>query len=323
MKNVEINILSGFLGSGKTTLLQKILEKEQRGRKKVAVVMNEIGQVSIDSDSVPKNTPLKELLNGCVCCTLSDQLEVQISELLNQYDLDAIYIETTGIAHPIEVLDSCLSPLLAEKVRIHSIITLLDAACWMERKELKIPLQKLIAEQVKHADMIVLNKIDCISRNSLKRIKEELLSMNPRGKIIPAEFASIDIGTIKNLQKKERVEHEKIHAVQHLHMKTYVHTFLHPISEKLFRDFLRTMPDTIYRIKGYIRFTGNPDTLLFQYAYGMPFHTKSGLKMNNTLVFIGDDLDHDNLQETLCNLEDRRLVQFSLFLLFAFGFEKR
>ncbi|MEC1590603.1 CobW family GTP-binding protein [Bacillus sonorensis] len=305
MKNVEINILSGFLGSGKTTFLQKILEKEQRGRKKVAVVMNEIGQVSIDSDSVPKNTPLKELLNGCVCCTLSDQLEVQISELLNQYDLDAIYIETTGIAHPIEVLDSCLSPLLAEKVRIHSIITLLDAACWMERKELKIPLQKLIAEQVKHADMIVLNKIDCISRNSLKRIKEELLSMNPRGKIIPAEFASIDIGTIKNLQKKERVEHEKIHAVQHLHMKTYVHTFLHPISEKLFRDFLRTMPDTIYRIKGYIRFTGNPDTLLFQYAYGMPFHTKSGLKMNNTLVFIGDDLDHDNLQETLCNLEDR------------------
>lgn len=305
MKNVEINILSGFLGSGKTTLLQKILEKEQRGRKKVAVVMNEIGQVSIDSDSVPKNTPLKELLNGCVCCTLSDQLEVQISELLNQYYLDAIYIETTGIAHPIEVLDSCLSPLLAEKVRIHSIITLLDAACWMERKELKIPLQKLIAEQVKHADMIVLNKIDCISRNSLKRIKEELLSMNPRGKIIPAEFASIDIGTIKNLQKKERVEHEKIHAVQHLHMKTYVHTFLHPISEKLFRDFLRTMPDTIYRIKGYIRFTGNPDTLLFQYAYGMPFHTKSGLKMNNTLVFIGDDLDHDNLQETLCNLEDR------------------
>lgn len=122
MKNVEINILSGFLGSGKTTLLQKILEKEQRGRKKVAVVMNEIGQVSIDSDSVPKNTPLKELLNGCVCCTLSDQLEVQISELLNQYDLDAIYIETTGIAHPIEVLDSCLSPLLAEKVRIHSLL---------------------------------------------------------------------------------------------------------------------------------------------------------------------------------------------------------
>lgn len=136
LTNVEINILSGFLGSGKTTILKRILETEQREREKVAVVMNEMGQVSIDSDSVPKDTPLKELLNGCVCCTLSDKLESQLSELLNQYDLDAIYIETTGVAHPVEVLDACLSPLLADKVRIHSIITLVDAVFWMDRKKL-------------------------------------------------------------------------------------------------------------------------------------------------------------------------------------------
>ncbi|QGQ45736.1 CobW family GTP-binding protein [Metabacillus sediminilitoris] len=303
MPIVEINILSGFLGSGKTTLLQKILEKEQRKGKNVAVVMNEMGQISIDSDSVPKDMPLKELLNGCVCCTLSDKLEVQISELLSQYDLDVIYIETTGVAHPVEVLDTCLSPLLAKKVRIHSIITLLDAVCWMERKKLKIPLQKLIAEQVKHADLIVLNKIDCISKKSQKSIEEELRSINPTGKVIPAEFANIDINTVISLQTKERGEYEKVHAIQHLHMKTYVHTFLHPISEKLFEEFLRTMPDTIYRIKGYIRFIGIPDTFLFQYAYGMPFQTKSGLKMKNTLVFIGDNLDHNKLQKTLCNIE--------------------
>jgi G3E family GTPase len=205
------------------------------------------------------------------------------------------------------VLEACLSPLLANKVRIHSIITLLDAVCWMERKKLKIPLQKLIAEQVKHADLIVLNKIDCISRKSQKSIEEELRSINATGKIIPAEFANIDIRTNTSLQRKERGEHEKVHAIQHLHMKTYVHTFLHPISEKLFEEFLRTMPDTIYRIKGYIRFIGNPDTLLFQYAYGMPFHTNSGLKVNNTLVFIGDDLDHSKLQKTLCNLEENSM----------------
>lgn len=301
--NVKINILSGFLGSGKTTLLQRILEKEQRKRKKVAVVMNEIGQVSIDSDSVPKDIPLKELLNGCVCCTLSDKLEVQISELLSQYDLDVIYIETTGVAHPVEVLDACLSPLLADKVSIHSIITLLDAACWVDRKKLKIPFQKLIAEQIKHADIIVLNKVDCISKKSQNSIEEELRGINSTGKIIPAVFANIDIRIVTSLGRKERVKHERVHAIQHLHMKTYVHTFLHPISEKLFEDFLRTMPDNIYRIKGYIRFTENPDTLLFQYAYGMPFHTKSGLKINNTLVFIGDNLDHNKLRTTLCNLE--------------------
>ena len=155
MKQVEIYILSGFLGAGKTTLLQKALEEEQRNGRKSRVVMNEIGQVSIDSDAVPNGTPLKELLNGCVCCTLSDKLEVQLSELLNQYDLDVIYIETTGAAHPVEVLDACLSPLLAEKVRIHSIITLIDAALWLERHKLKIPLRKLITEQVEHADIII------------------------------------------------------------------------------------------------------------------------------------------------------------------------
>ena len=303
LTKVAINILSGFLGSGKTTLLQRILETEQKEGKKVAVVMNEMGQISIDSDFVPKDTPLKELLNGCVCCTLSDKLEVQLSELLQQYDLDVIYIETTGVAHPVEVLDACLSPLLADKVRIHSIITLLDAVCWMDRKKLKIPLQKLITEQVRHADMIVLNKIDCISKKDQTRIEEELRSINPIGKIFPTTFANIDLRTVTSLERKERVEHEKAHATQHLHIKTYVHTFFHPISEKLFEDFLRTMPDNIYRIKGYIRFIGNPETLLFQYAYGMPFHTNSGLKMKNTLVFIGDDLDHNKLQKTLGDLE--------------------
>lgn len=306
---VEISILSGFLGSGKTTLLQRILEKDQRKGKNVAVVMNEMGQISIDSDSVPKDTPLKELLNGCVCCTLSDKLEVQILELLNQYDLDVIYIETTGVAHPVEVLDACLSPLLADKVRFHSIITLLDAACWIHRKKLKITLQKLIAEQVKHADIIVLNKVDCISKKNQKIIEDELRSINPTGKIIPAEFANINISAVTGWERNvKRVEHEKMHAIQHLHMKTYVHTFLHPVSEKLFEDFLRTMPDSIYRIKGYIRFTGNPDTFLFQYAYGMPLQTKSGLKMKNTLVFIGENLDHNNLQKTLYNLEKNSIT---------------
>lgn len=165
--------------------------------------MNEMGQVSIDSDSVPKDTPLKELLNGCVCCTLSDKLEVQISELLNQYDLDVIYIETTRVAHPVEVLDACLSPLLADKVRIHTIITVLDASCWMDRKKLKIPLQKLITEQVKHADIIILNKVDCISKENQTSIEEELRSINQTGRIIPAEFANIDISTITSWEKKK------------------------------------------------------------------------------------------------------------------------
>lgn len=303
MKQVEIFILSGFLGAGKTTLLQKALEEEQRNGRKAGVVMNEIGQVSVDSDAVPNGTPLKELLNGCVCCTLSDKLEVQLSELLNQYDLDVIYIETTGAAHPVEVLDSCLSPLLAEKVRIHSIITLIDAVVWLERQKLKIPLRKLITEQAKHADIIILNKIDRISEEQLREIEDELHLLNPKGLMFPTSFADIDFREVQSAERIKRTEHEQTHVFNHLHMKTYVHSFSQPIDDQLFENFLRTMPDTIYRIKGYVRFTGKPETYLFQYAYGMPLHTPSGLKMRTILVFIGDELDHESLQKALTELE--------------------
>jgi G3E family GTPase len=132
--------------------------------------------------------------------------------------------------------------------------------------------------------------------------------INPTSKIIPTKFANINLSTIHYVERKGQDEHEKTHAIDHLHIKTYVHTFSHPINEKLFEDFLRTMPDSIYRIKGYIRFTDKLETFLFQYAYGMHLHTKSGLKMNNTLVFIGDGLDHCNLQKTLSNLEKNSMA---------------
>lgn len=303
MKNVEIYILSGFLGAGKTTLLQKILEEEQRKERKVAVIMNEMGRISIDSDAVPGKIPLKELLNGCVCCTISDKLEVQLSELIHQFELDVIYIETTGVAHPVEVLDACLSPLFADRIKIKSIITLVDANRWNDRHNLRIPLQKLITEQVKHADAILLNKIDLISEEQLKDIKNELHSFNPSSNIIPAKFADIDFEILNKTERKIQTDHEKTHATEHLHIKTYVHTFSEPIDKELFEEFLKTMPDSIYRIKGYIRFTGFQDTFLFQYAYGMPLHTRSGMNMKNTLVFIGDGLDHSSLETTLKKLE--------------------
>lgn len=176
MSSVEISILAGFLGVGKTTLLQRILEEEKRKDRKIAVIMNEIGKISINSDSIPEKIPLQELLNSCVCCTLSNKLEVQLSELLNQFELDVIYIEATGVAHPVEVL---------------------DASRWMDRHKLKFPLQKLISEQVKHADTIILNKIDRISMESQTVIENELQMINPTGKIVPTKFANINLYTIQ------------------------------------------------------------------------------------------------------------------------------
>ena len=109
MDKTEVYLLSGFLGSGKTTLLKNLLQEEKLARRKVAVLMNELGNVSIDSDAVDEDIPLKELLDGCICCTIQDKLEAQLQGLLVESKPEVIYIEATGAAHPVEVLDAVVS----------------------------------------------------------------------------------------------------------------------------------------------------------------------------------------------------------------------
>ena len=93
MKQTDIYVLSGFLGSGKTTLLKEILKKEKALGRKVAVLMNELGKISIDSNEIDGDIPLKELLGGCVCCTIQDEVEAQIQTLLVQEKPDVIYLK--------------------------------------------------------------------------------------------------------------------------------------------------------------------------------------------------------------------------------------
>ncbi|MFC4737148.1 CobW family GTP-binding protein [Bacillus daqingensis] len=305
MKQVEIIVLSGFLGAGKTTLLQQLLAHEKEQGRKIGVVMNEMGNVSIDSDSVPEDTPLQELLNGCVCCTLSDKLEIKLAGLVQDHDLDAIYIETTGVAHPVDVLHASLSPMLANRLNIKSVITLLDAVTWQKRQTLNIQMRQLISEQVKHADLVLLNKTDSVSTDEQRAIEAEIRGLNPDGNIVPTTFARVDPSELTAARKKVTRDHIKLHAADQLHIKTFVYTFSKPIDEEQFESFLRHMPDSIYRIKGYLRFQEGK-TLLFQYSYGMPVYQPADLKYTNTLVFIGDQLDHDALHHAMEELEQQK-----------------
>ncbi|MDQ0231345.1 CobW family GTP-binding protein [Metabacillus malikii] len=303
MKSVEVYILSGFLGAGKTTLLQNILTQEKQLERKIAVIMNELGEVSIDSNAIPEETPLKELLNGCVCCTIQGQLEVQLENMLREFELDAIYIETTGVAHPIEVLDACMSPLFAEKLSIQGIITIIDANRWKDRSHLSIQLRKLLIEQVQHADIVLLNKIDQLKEAEQANIVSEVQSLNTNGKLLMTEFANVPLSQLRNYHVTSKSPHQKTHVHQHLHMRSFVHTFSKPIDLDAFEQFLKEMPDTIYRIKGYIRFTHSDKPFLFQYSYGMPLYMKEQMNRKNTLVFIGENLNHQVLETTLLQLE--------------------
>jgi len=300
MNKAEVYILSGFLGSGKTTLLKRLLEDERSRGRKVAVLMNELGQVSIDSDAVEEDVLLKELLGGCICCSIQDELEAQLQGLLMKEQPEVIYIETTGAAHPVEVLDSILSPLFADQLWIKGIITTVDGTRWKDRKALSPKLQQLVIEQVRNADFILINKIDELKENEQAQLIFEMQGLNPNAQCLLTQYSKVPIEQLRKLS----VNPEKESSHIHLNLSTFVYQFHKPISDIGFEEFLKKLPDTIYRIKGYIKFHYAHQPFLFQYAYGMPIYMKEYMNMRLNLVFIGEKVNWEVIKEQLALLEN-------------------
>ena len=303
MKKTEIYILSGFLGSGKSTLLKQILEFEQQAGRRIAVLMNELGDVSIDSDVVGNAVPLKELLGGCICCTIQDKLEAQLQGLLIEHNPDAIYIETTGAAHPVEVLDAVLSPLFAGKIEMRGIITTVDGTLWSARSTFTPQIQQLILEQVRHADLILINKSDLLTDMEQGQITLEIQSLNSVAPCILTSFSKVSINQIKNISFSTKTEAKSAHVGSKLRLGTFVYQFQKSIKQAEFTDFLRTLPDHVYRIKGYVQFEHSHYPDLFQYSYGTPLFMKEYMKLPLNLVFIGQGIDWNEIHAQLVKLE--------------------
>lgn len=304
MKKTEVYILSGFLGTGKTTLLKRILQHEKSNDRSIAVMMNELGNVSIDSDAVETDVPLKELLGGCICCTIQDKLESQLQGLLFDNILDAIYIETTGAAHPVEVLDAVLSPLFAEKLEMKGIVTTVDGTMWLNRNTFNPQVQQLLLEQVKHADIVIVNKSDMMTDAEQAKTNMDIQSLNPKAKCILSSFSKIPMKMLQTMSASKKADRKEAHVQTDLRLSTFVFKFKKPVRQNDFEAFLRSLPDSIYRIKGYILFSHSEYPDLFQYSYGMPLYMKEYMKMPLNLVFIGQVTDWSEIESTLRGLEE-------------------
>ncbi|GAB6255683.1 CobW family GTP-binding protein [Peribacillus sp. NPDC101481] len=305
MKTTEVYILGGFLGSGKTTLLRNILKQESDAGRKVAVLLNELGSVSVDSGLIGDGVPLKELFDGCICCTIQDKLEVQLHELLTENDLDAVYIETTGAAHPVEVLDGIMSPIFAKRLEYKGIITVVDLLRWRDREELSPQLRQLLAEQIHHADFILLNKADLVSEMEAAQLIYTIQALNTDAVCLLTEYADVSLKSLQGMQRNRQNSHQKLDVHDNLHLTAVVHTFEGAVAQTDFEEWLRSLPETVYRMKGYISFTHSQYPHLFQYSYGMPMYMNEMMKMPLNIVIIGEKLDEEMLIGQLKALEAR------------------
>ncbi|MCA1039977.1 GTP-binding protein [Bacillus infantis] len=302
VNKTEVYILSGFLGSGKTTLLKRLLMQEKKDGRKTAVMMNELGKVSIDSEAVDGEVPLKELLGGCICCSIQDKLESQLQSLLLDEKPEVIYIETTGAAHPVEVLDAVLSPLFADRLQVKGIMTAIDGMRWLTRKSLSPQVQQLLIEQVRHADLILVNKSDEMTSSEQASAVMEIQSINQHAVPILTTYSKVSADTVRGLKTNRKTGAEKT-SLKDLNLGSYVHTFKGPVSQEAFESFLRELPDSVFRIKGYIKFSAEGYPFLFQFSYGMPLYMKEYMNMPLNMVFIGENIDWEQVSGKLKDME--------------------
>ena len=277
MKKTPTVIITGYLGAGKTTLLQHILKNS---KKKIAIIMNEFGEIAIDSKIIKgKNINMTELMNGCVCCSLTGEFEGAIKEIINKIKPDLIIVETTGIAEPDALIIDIGKNL--KFISLDSVITIADAD-----GIIKFPqIGRTTKIQIEMADIILLNKMDLVPDKELKQVEIKLREINNRAAIIKTKYCEAEINLLFGLHEKHWVKLEKEHA--HSNMESFAFDKDIKLDKKKFEKIITTLPKETYRAKGFVNLKDG--TYLLNYVASR-YSLEKINKEKTQLVFIGEKI---------------------------------
>ena len=292
MLRTPITLVTGPLGSGKTTLLRHILAVQPG---KIAIVMNEFGEIAIDTKVIEgKNVRIAELGGGCVCCSLLGEFEAAVNEIIEKIAPERIVVETTGLAEP-EALVFNIQEALPQ-CRLDGVVSVIDADMLIRFPELGHTTRL----QIEGADILLLNKIDLIEPGQIKPLETKLREINPTAAIVRTERCRIDPELLFGIGREKKIAPAEpgspIPATTHQHQpefESFAFTSSKIFSRDCFEGFANGLPASVVRAKGFIRFADGAQ--LFNFVAGRwelePFEAE-----RTELVFIGKNSTRKNLR---------------------------
>ena len=301
---LPVTLITGFLGSGKTTLLNHMLA-EQQGLK-IAVMLNELGDIAIDNELIIPTGDMVELSNGCICCSINNDLVDALYRLLRRKaDLDYVVIETTGVADPLPIVLTMLRLEFRDLLRIDSIITVADA----ENFSLDHTGSKAAANQLRYGDIVLLNKCDLVTETRQLEVEQKIRAVRKEARIIRTAGSRVALPLILGIElfsPDNVVSAPQPDDTGHVHhsadgFQSISFESNEPFVAEAFQKFLEQLPTNVFRAKGILKIDGSDKRFIFHLVsqrFTLDESQWTG-PAKSKLVLIGRDLDQYDLRDKL------------------------